>query len=1373
MEGSSALSGGTPRDGKRPAEDGDRPGRAAQSRVAGAKRPKASSPSQKAASEPRCKTAGATNGDEGHDSGSDRAVGQHNLELRAFLDSPAGELDQGQVFHLVRSVSNGDLLPAAAANALKKKFADVAPDSPVSFLILDCVNFMLEDSGSRQNLEVLLASLEHVGLLTAREIVAVIDAHKLDGCGYSAGLTTIAIRERTRNHFVLKTYGLWRECSVGFDLLQQVLYHQNWDAGDHDAIARLRDSVKDIAGQYALCPTRILYELIAWCSWYDGDAVLSVLRQYPQGRVDEVLRLMLAQRAALKREYQTVKKQYWRIPGTIGIYFPKLCARLLVEGFLDLSRLYGFLEPTDANLAGLRTHFVRVATRKPVKLDRGPIPVTCLMPLANCSPGDSALPQMLAVARAGRMRSRALLDTTTISTAREMINARYAKLADALDGDSASKDGADGPAAEAQPSKASPDQRTVRESAASAETPGSTPDSGQEGSDTRPVDLAMYSFLESDTYNYVRDHIFALECDKLSILSHLIDCAPDLSSKAWRLSKQLLGHLTLTVKFPVILSGAVSKALCRLIRRVIANHKAAGDLGAGLSGLELLLRLIGPGIYIDLVCFSDVIKFLELCLDAHCGRVCTWVWMYVLPALALVVEGNCQMSDRLWNLLSRLPASKRYGIYKRYVSKVLDARRHPDEAWALMVRVAHNGALVKTRSIFKRVTATMLKTTKSASVRGNVSIVSGLASVDPFAVAHTIISQCEMFENLVPPLSEVGKYFGHLACDVFFFMLCANQNHVCFRSTSETDDLGRSKRLMVNAQLAARFFRRHVDVDLAPLLVGALTVFLRSMAIQRLDVVPCTASANEASPPEFSTRPVALKPIEMATKVSYPDNLAQGWLALEYVCKLLELAGGVPQLAEAHALTTDQLNAQGGGVLLRGEIMTHDPDDEICGMTSRECLAKIILRPLFCHSLLFFCGKMRQEVLYDSDFRAGVISLCATVDQLQKVALQLLEFREAVEVILNRGSEAGSPPVIPFSFPTFAELRRFWEEANALYLCHLSTRVPDTLSGTLSHAAFKPGFLKFVLSVHLSDIWMPTEQYHKTLQRLEGWIKDAGSAHSSGAHRRLKKLRSRHQALEREMRQQEAHVAATKARFAEVLSDGWLTPEAQIGPGVTIAFLKHCIMPRVFVNEVEAACCGRLVDLMLQNRLDCFNFFDFSNCWTKMLMSMVRCCTEREAPLLAIFVNHAFSVIRQWSKSAAEFEAMTQGHPCFCTTFKYIPDKALTHQQLLGGIRKWEGRILRALSYALVLHISEPEGGSDPGAAPVPTPTWIDQKGAVVFLARCHESFPITAASGKRVLSGLRSVVENAQKHGWKDVVVAASTLVKTFEKYERENKWL
>ncbi|GFE52651.1 transcription factor nuclear export protein subunit 2, putative [Babesia ovis] len=1375
MVASEQSSNDTARENKRVVEEGDVKGRAVRSRSVASKKAKTTPVAKKAGGESSTKNAMSKGVNILPPSPTQRKPEPVDPKVDHILSSESEDGLSTRLFELIRKVGEGEIAPASAAVGLRNKFADNLSSSPLSFLLLDCVGYFLETQSYRNNLEAFMGNLERCGMLTSREIVAAIDANKLDSCGYSTGLTTIAIRERTRNQFVLKSYGLWRECTVGFDLLQRLLYHHEWNPNVHSDVERLEVSVKQVAGDFSLCPTRVLYELVAWCSWNDGEYALALLRQYPNERVDEVVRLMLSQKRTIKQEYQTMKKQPWRLPSIVGPYFSKLCARLLVEGILVMSTLYGYLEPADAELTGLYEHFMQVSKKTTSKISRSAIPIPHLLPIANCSPGDNALKKMVSAIHSGSLRKSALLDTTTIAAARDMTNARHAKLVEEY----RKKHGLPPPQAEDPSKNKDISNDNQKSSANSATTAGDEPESQQ-----LPVDLVKYHFLDSDTYSYVRDHIFALECDKLMILACLIDLCQDLNSAEWQLTKQLLGHIQWTVRFPIALHGQVSIAICGLLKRIIAQNKQDQS---GISDVEYLLRLIGPSVCVDLVCMSAVMKYLQACLTTHCDQVCNIVWMYLLPAMALVVEGNCQVSERLWAILSKLPASKRYGIYERYVSQILDPKSQMDDPWTPMVRACHNAALVKTRSLFKRVTSNMLKAAKSASVRGNVSIVCGLAAVDPFAVAHTIISQCEMFENLVAPLSEIGKYFGSLACDVFFFKLCCNQNQVSFSTTSEVDDLGRSKKLLVNAQLAARFFRRHVDVDLSPLLVGTLTVLLRTMAITNLDLLPCNSynhsikvDCNEPSKSDNNSinmdtiQSIVLDDLSSKPRFSYPDELSQGWLVLEYACKLLEMAGGMPQLAEAHALTIDQLKAQAGGVLLRSEIMMQDAEDEACGMSSREALAKVMLRPLFCYSFLFLCGKMRQEVMYDSDFRAGITSLCATVDQLQKTALQLVEFKESVDTILSRDS-SDTPIAGQYALPSFDELRRFWEDANALYLCHSNNTIPKIPDDALSNEVFKPEFLKFLWSIRLGDIWVPTEQYEKTLQRLDNWIKECGvnTSHSGSGSRRLKKLRARYQAVEQEFTKQKERVEDTKQRFAQVVSSGWLSENVQIGPGITIAFLQHCIAPRVFINEAEAAFCSHLIDLMLSNHVECFNFFDFSNSWTKMLMSMVRCCTEREAPLLAIFVNHAFSVIRNWSLDGEAFEAMTKEHPCFCTTFKYVPDKALTHQQLMCGIRKWEGRIMRALSYALALNISDPDSGEEEIEVDSVPPTWVDQKGAIVFLARCHENFPITIAAGKRVLSGLRGVVDNAQEKGWKDVVVAASTLVKTFEKYDRENRWM
>lgn len=1369
---SSSAGGG--REYKRLSEEGDRAGRSHQSRCYNTKRARVT-PDHRNKNDP------AESGSGFRDSEAEPSGGAASSQHKPSLDFDLAECRANQLFRFIRHVASGTISADYAARSLRKRSSGCASNSTLVFRILDCVSFFLDFPSYKQHLSAFLSALERCGLVTSHEIVAAIDAHKLDDCGYSTGLVTTAIRERTRKQFVSMCYGLWRECTVGFHLLHQVLYRLNWNPSKADDMSRLHNLVRCIAGKNSLCPNRLLYELISWCSWNDGDSVALVLSMYPTARIKEMINQMLSHQHSTKREYQTSRRQHWRTPDSIGASFFRLCARLLVDGSIELGDLYKYLEPPDAMLKGLASHFLTASKKKNIKLERTTPPVTYLIPIANSSSGDGSVRQVIRALRKGQLGRSGWFDSSTISHARDIINSRHVKLVDQVlttgkmhgsaytPEDSMSSTSTD---SDLKSSKSSRDSSGDRSSRHDSNTKSSKSNS----TTSRPefVDLVKYSFLPDDTYAYMRDHIYALECEKLTLLANLIDISPDMDSYAWKVSKHFLMHLQFTAMFPVILHGKISMALCRLASRVITNHMSASRLDDCLAVIEDVLGLVGPVFYVDLVCLAKTIKVLDLSLETHENRVCKIMWLYMFPCLALVVEGNCQVNARLWNILSRLPASKRYWIYQMYISVVLNGNSKSDKPWMNLVRAAHNGVLMKARSLFKRVTSTLLRSSKSASVRSNVSTVSGLASVNPFAVAHTIISQCEMFENLVLPLSEVAKYFGDLACDAFFFKLCATQNQVCFNSTSECDELGLSKRLSINAQLTARFFRRHSNSDICPLLLGVLLVIMRSMMKTSFLVAPHSAEEEKSPRRRDGNKSIDLKPLKVAPKGSYPDDISPGWLVVEYVCKLMELAGGVPQLAETHALTVDQLNAQAGGILLRSEIMAQDPDDETCSTTAREALAHILLRPLFCHGLLLLAGKIRLEVLYDSDFRGNVMLLCAIVDRLQKVALQLGEFKESINAILGRHEEFEELMTANFNLPPIEEIRKFWIESTSMYLDNISRKSPSPPHlEYISNGPFKKEFLEFIMGAHLSDIWVPTEQYQKSLQRLSDWIKEGGSGHSGGSHRRAKKLRSRYQSLEREMKQQIEHVAATKEKFATVLANGWLLPNAQPGPGVTIAFLDQCIVSRVFVNEAEALYCGRIVDIMLSQRVEYFNFFDFYNCWTKMLMSTVRCCTEREAPLLAIFVNHEFSVIKHWSTNPEEFELVTKDHPCYCTTFKYMPDKALTHQQLLGGIRKWEGRILRALSYSLGLHISDPEGGSNKAESRVAVPTWVDQKSAVVFLARCHENFPITSVSGKRLLAGLREVTDNAQQRGWKDVYVAASTLVKTFEMYDRDKKWL
>ncbi|EKX73480.1 conserved hypothetical protein [Theileria equi strain WA] len=1324
------------------------------------------------------------------------------------------------LFSFLKSVAMGDISPIVAADALRTKYVHVARDSAIVLRILDIVSFLLETTEFQENLELFIESMERFGITTSREIIATIDANKLDSCGYSNGLAVISRRERTRNFYVLKVHSLWREASSGYDLLYKFLYfhtqtviprgdtdlthiesdskgneeaesvlkreideqssamHSSDPADESTEIKRadgkyvstnfgdiyckrISDDISRIAGKYNLCPTRVLYEVFTWCCLKCEDLSMAyrLLKEYPNGKLEDVIKLLL--RSFIHSYDQADVDKYRHYMDKTGLLYSNIylvIAYLVAMGKVSMDKIYGHLDIKDEYFTEISEHFYKTCDKRPVNTNRSILGVPVLYCIAN-----SLFRENVTISETSRYVQRLYRAQRSRNTIR-----------------SANQDSNEVPSLKMTIHRVTMDKSSVYTARSMIHKHYLESSGG---------DPLVHSIVSSDNFFYVRDSIFAMDSAKIRILSSLIDVCDEFSGSAWKAAEMAILHFY-KLKTPVFLFGLVCKSLSGVIRRYLSNYLKSPELmnqeendelhKQAMETVEKYLLLVGPNMFFDPIAFSLVLSFLNRSLQENREKVINMLWNSILPALSLCTEGNSQIGDRVWRIFSKLGASERYHVYSKYCVTYLGSKITESDNFQTLyksfsialVSTCHAVQCTRTRSIFKRVTANLLKSSKSASVRAIVSLVTGIASVNPFSVVDTIISQCEMFENLVAPLSELSKYFSKLTCDVFFYKLSCNMYNVS-NIDRGVDEIGRSKKLVVNAQLSARLFRRHTDVDIVPLVTNVILFLMKTLEMDTLSLKKEQSSHEQED----------AKVLKLDTPGgTYPDKLSNAWTALEYLSALLEISG-VPQLAETHSLTIDQLNAQAGGPLLKMEIMAQGPDDEISSTNIRESLGKTILRPFFVHSVLLLSGKLRTEVLYDSEFADGIRSMCGIADHLQRTCLQLVEYIHSVVSVNPNYLELYQNLV-----PPVEELTRFWDTATALSFSinprsnHMETKEKEILDGE-DVAPLSPKFFKLVRSLRLHDVYVPQEQYERCIQRLEDWINDT----TNNTHRKVKKLHSRRASLRAEYESHISHNSSIHQLLA-AHSEDWLVDNVSVGPTITTKFVTQCISKRILISESDALFCSRIVDVMIELKYRYFNYFDFTNCWTKMLMPLVRSCTEREAPLLAIFVSHHFRNIKAWIADKELFKSVVDKHPAFCTTFQYNPEKALTHEQLLCGIRKWEGRVLRALSHPLQLSLHK-SGQVDTGrtesprnsdvstvsdeSVDIPDCTWIDVKGAIVFLARCHETFPITAPAGKRVLNCLKNVVQNAQRNGWKDVVVCANTLLKTMEKYDREHKWL
>ncbi|KEP66838.1 UNVERIFIED_CONTAM: hypothetical protein HHA_270930 [Hammondia hammondi] len=382
----------------------------------------------------------------------------------------------------------------------------------------------------------------------------------------------------------------------------------------------------------------------------------------------------------------------------------------------------------------------------------------------------------------------------------------------------------------------------------------------------------------------------------------------------------------------------------------------------------------------------------------------------IFPALSQVPCGASVLGAKVWGILERLPASRRYAIYTRVMDAWLSEESHPMTLNYEVVRV-------RLRKLLKRLTSTIFEDRLKTKERTLLSEISALSRIAPGPVADLFLHQTDLFDdNMVKTLAEAARSLAPLAADIFLSRFIHRQlsREAGDRSSAAAkgrggvagDVCGPPKQLVNRAALTGRFLKIHHTTDLQPLLVSTILRLWRDFDNSQV-LSPLEAKDEQGE----RARRTGGVPRLVGENRNYPGDLLGFWRDKEYIEKLVELMGDCPKLPEAGALTADQIYAQGGGPLLKAEVMLAAEDDPSALPRNGEdgedsslstdrrgaCAAALALREALSKRdiftpLLFILAKQRVEVFYDGDYARSLRSFGSTFDDLQTYHLQLVDF---------------------------------------------------------------------------------------------------------------------------------------------------------------------------------------------------------------------------------------------------------------------------------------------------------------------------------------------------------------------------------------------
>ncbi|UKJ90791.2 hypothetical protein MACJ_001726 [Theileria orientalis] len=491
---------------------------------------------------------------------------------------------------------------------------------------------------------------------------------------------------------------------------------------------------------------------------------------------------------------------------------------------------------------------------------------------------------------------------------------------------------------------------------------------------------------------------------------------------------------------------------------------------------------------------------------------------------------------------------------------------------------------------------------------------------------------------------------------------------------------------------------------------------------------------------------------------NYYDVVFVIYKVLDYLINLFELMNGII-IVDINKMTNDQLLSQCGSFSLKTESQLMNLDDEI--NLSNKKVFKIVSRPFFLHSLLLILGRLLNELVYDSYFTNHKL-LVEVVNKYHSVVMLLVEFLSTStnEVAGNTGTNkvvTGSlseeTELLKYDSKVVNEfltsLSRYYAGNYIDFFRQYLFGGASTTGGLNARMAsgreesvLDENFVEYVNTLNIYDIFVPVEQYDHYINKLlnhynqlspnplnlaealnsKATLADSNSssnktepaspvnpntrgANTAGTRstngtlmRRMKRIKNRVTSLTMDKQSHQSHNNVVLGRLKEMLQS-FVKNEQKVGPHVTVAFISKIIYPRVFISVLNSMFCCKLVDLMMLYRVNYFNYFDFVNCYCKLLVPLINYSTEAEVTNFSLFFNYSFNMIKNWIHSKETFEKMVKDNPCFCLTFRFNPEKQFKYEQLLQVLKKWEYLILVSLFSCYTISSSESKGNNR-GAVP-------------------------------------------------------------------------
>ncbi|KAF2208343.1 hypothetical protein CERZMDRAFT_49329, partial [Cercospora zeae-maydis SCOH1-5] len=785
---------------------------------------------------------------------------------------------------------------------------------------------------------------------------------------------------------------------------------------------------------------------------------------------------------------------------------------------------------------------------------------------------------------------------------------------------------------------------------------------------------------------------------------------------------------------------------------------------------DTFIGFLGPKIGQDTEIYGTLLRLVEQNLasdssTANRTRCLSLLRRLLLPALSCG-NHNPQLSQQVYDLLKNYSLTARYNLYAEWFQGATS--RQPD------VRVAFARNKAEVRDVLRRVSNDTVR--KQGRALGKVSLAA------PGIVVTEMISQLEVYSNMIPSLVECTRYFSPMTFEVLTWALI-NSLSGNGRSRMQGDGMLTSPWLQASSRFVANLFAKYTYLNPTPILqylasrlrVGETTdlemleQILIEMAGIRADVEfndsQVLAMAGGASLQSY-----------ILEQLSDKRHTKEKEKPSRRLIQCLTNSGLVGQLLIAMAQDR-KLYAHGDEVNYAPLKVIANNLDKISAVFAQYLEAlKWHLKPQELEAALPEIGILVRDFGIDPDValvmrRAAIRGRMNEYDAAKKQDGDKKEKTESSttdkngDVVMAEDSTAGTldgdsaqradsqadtgedntEPQSAFS-P--------WHPVLGVIIQQLTHALPD-----LANRVSIPFYVTFWTLTH-QDILVPTDSYQKETNRIEQEIKqinadrsDVTSIVAKERDARKRTLQKWFDSLKSEPMQHMAAYMAVRNRISGSKIGNKAENDAKHQ-----ALLQECFLPRAMMSAVDSHYAFEVLKLMHTNGTPGFSLMHLLNQLfkKKLLTSLIFEATQNEAQHLARFVWEILKLLHRWhaDKSIYEKEALglKKKLPGFVRQFEENGEPKLVMDWEL--FRKMLFNIHSALNGALQTCFESGE--------------YMHIRNGMVVLKGIHQLFPTLKFMGKNMMEQVERLSKDEPRS---DLKLSAMSLRGPL--LSREKQWV